>query len=54
MRPLKETYEGGQVLGRVNGDVVDLEDDVTEVNDVRLLREAAAHDPEDDKNFGLI
>ena len=54
MRPLKETYEGGQVLGRVNGDVVDLQDDVTEVNDVRLLREPAAHDPEDDKKFGLI
>ena len=39
------THQSREVLRRVDGDVVDLEDDVTEVDDVGLLGQAAAHDP---------
>ncbi len=43
------SYQGRQVFSGVNGDVVDLEDDVTKFDDAGLLGQASAHNPGIDK-----
>jgi len=39
------SYQGRQVFSRVDGDIVDLEDDVTQFDDTGLLGQTSAHNP---------
>ncbi len=45
---LRQGHEGAEVLGRVDGDVVDLEDDVAQLEAADLVDEAAAENARDD------